>query len=147
MCSQVTTQGPPSRKLRASWKVEQNRHVVEQFWAAMNTNDFGTAAAWLHDGYQLDWPQSQECIRGRDNFSAVNEHYPSAGPWRFAIQRLVAGEDEVVTDVTVTDGVITARAITFSQVRDGKIVRQTEYWPDPYPAPAWRARWVEPIRE
>jgi len=113
----------------------------------MDTNDFRVAAAWLHDDYQLDWPQSQERIRGRDNFVAVNEHYPAAGPWQFVVERLVAGEDEVVTDITVTDGVTVARAITFSRVCDGKIVRQTEYWPDPYPAPAWRARWVEPIEE
>ena len=125
---------------------QQSRHVVEQFWAAMNTNDLRAAGAWLHDDYLLDWPQSGERIRGRDNFVAVNEHYPAAGPWRFAIQRLVADKHEVVTDTTVTDGVITARAITFSQVRDGKIVRQTEYWPDPFQAPAWRARWVESIK-
>ena len=124
---------------------QENRQVVEQFWAAMNTNDWSAAAAWLHDDYQLDWPQSQERIRGRDSFVAVNEHYPSAGPWRFVVERLVADEDEVVTDTTVTDGTVVARAITFSRVCDGKIVRQTEYWPDPYPAPAWRARWVEPI--
>jgi len=113
----------------------------------MNANDFRAAGAWLHDDYLLDWPQSQERIRGRDNFVAVNEHYPAAGRWRFAVQRLVADEDKVVTDTTVTDGVITARAVTFSQVRDGKIVRQTEYWPDPYPAPAWRTQWVESIEE
>jgi len=126
---------------------QDNRHIVEQFWAAMNTNDFRAAGAWLHDDYLLDWPQSQERVRGRENFVAVNEHYPAAGPWRFAIRRLVAGEHEVVTDTTVTDGVTTARAITFSEVRDGKIVRQTEYWPDPCPAPAWRAQWVESIEE
>ena len=122
---------------------QDNRHVVEQFWAAMNTNDFRAAAAWLHDDYQLDWPQSRERIRGRGNFVAVNERYPAAGSWRFAIQRLIAGEREVVTDTTVTDGVTTARAITFSEVRDGKIVHQTEYWPDPFQAAAWRAQWVE----
>jgi len=109
----------------------------------MNTNDFRAAGAWLHDDYLLDWPQSQERIRGRDNFVAVNEHYPAAGPWRFATQRLVAGGHEVVTDTTITDGVMTARLVTFSQVRDGKIVRQTEYQPDPFQAAAWRAQWAE----
>ena len=135
MCGQVTAGG-------ICVTPQDNRQVVEGFWAAMNTNDFRAAGAWLHDDYLLDWPQSQEHIRGRDNF-AVNEHYPAAGPWRFAIQRLVAGDREVVTDTTVTDGVMTARVVTFSQVRDGKIVRQTEYWPDPFQAAAWRAQWVE----
>jgi limonene-1,2-epoxide hydrolase len=122
---------------------QENRSVVEQFWATMNTNDFGAAGAWLHDSFVLDWPQSGERIRGRENFIAVNEHYPAAGRWRFSVQRLIADEQEVVTEVLVTDGVTTAQAITFSEVRDGKIAHQTEYWPDPFQAAAWRAEWVE----
>lgn len=117
------------------------------FWQAMQTNDFRAAAEWLHDDYVLDWPQSGERIRGRDNFAAINEHYPAAGRWQFTINRIVAEGDEVVSDVTVTDGQITGRAITFSTVRNRKIVRQVEYWPDPFEAPAWRALWVEPAEK
>jgi hypothetical protein len=54
-----------------------------------------------------------------------------------------AGEGEVASEVAVTDGVTTGRAITFSQVREGKILRQVEYWPDPFEAAAWRSQWVE----
>jgi ketosteroid isomerase-like protein len=91
----------------------------------------------------LEWPQSGERIRGRANFVAVNEHYPAAGRWRVTVHRLIAEGNEVVSEVTVTDGVLTARAITFSTVREGRIMRQTEYWPDPFEAAAWRAQWVE----
>jgi limonene-1,2-epoxide hydrolase len=128
-------------------KPHENRRVVEQFWATMNTNDFRAAAAWLHEDYVLDWPQSGERIRGRQNFVAVNTHYPAAGRWHFTVNRLIADEQGVATEVTVTDGVTTARAITFSEVRDGKIVRQTEYWPDPFEAAAWRAQWVERMEQ
>ena len=51
----------------------------------------------------------------------------------------------MATDVTVTDGVVVARSLLFSEIRDGRIARQTEYWPDPFEAPAWRAQWVERI--
>jgi limonene-1,2-epoxide hydrolase len=124
---------------------EENRTVVEKFWEVMETNDFHAAGAWLHDDYILDWPQSGERIRGRDHFAAINEHYPAAGPWKFTILRLIADEHGVATEVLVTDGVVKARVITFSEVRDGKIVYQEEYWPDHFPAAPWRARWVEPI--
>jgi limonene-1,2-epoxide hydrolase len=120
-----------------------SKDVVEQFWQAMQTNDFRAAAAWLHDDFVLDWPQSGERIRGRENFALINERYPAAGRWHFTIDRLVAEGAEVVSDVTVTDGQIVGRAITFSTVRDGQIVRQVESWPDPFEAPAWRAAWVE----
>lgn len=119
------------------------KQVVARFWATMQTNDFRAAAQLLDETYVLEWPQSGERIRGRDNFVAVNEHYPAAGRWQFTVHRLLADGPDVVSDVTVTDGAVQARAITFSTVRGEQIVRQVEYWPDPYEAPAWRAAWVE----
>jgi ketosteroid isomerase-like protein len=119
------------------------KQLVARFWAAMHANDFAGAGELLHDDYQLDWPQSGEVIRGRTNFVAVNAHYPAAGPWRVTVDRLLAEGDQVASQVTVTDGAVVATALTFSTVRDGRIWRQTEYWPDPFPPPAWRALWVE----
>ncbi len=121
----------------------EQRAVVERFWAAMAANDFRSAATILHDDYVLEWPQSGERIRGRDNFVAVNEHYPAAGPWRITLRRIVADRGAVATEVEVSDGVRRDHAITFSELRDGRIVRQVEYWPDPMEAAPWRARWVE----
>jgi ketosteroid isomerase-like protein len=125
---------------------EENRRVVERFWERMQTNDFRAVGELLHDEYVLEWPQTGEVIRGRENFVAVNENFPAAGRWGFTVNRLVADDGGVATEVTVTDGSRTDRAITFSEIRDGKILRQTEYWPDPYDPPEWRARWVERSR-
>jgi ketosteroid isomerase-like protein len=124
---------------------QHSKDVVTRFWAAMQRNDFAAAGALLHDDYVLEWPQSGERIHGRDNFVAINTHYPAAGRWQFTVHRLLADGNEVVSDVSVTDGVITGRAITFSSVRDGRIIHQCEYWPDPFPPAAWRAHWVEPM--
>ena len=128
-----------------SGNTQDSKQIVERFWAAMQTNDFKTAGEFLHDDYVLEWPQSGERIRGRANFVAVNEHYPAHGHWEFTVHRIIAEDDEVISDVGVTDGVITGRAITFSTVHAGKILHQTEFWPDPFEPPAWRARWVEKI--
>ncbi len=120
-----------------------SRSVVARYWARMQANDFTAAAECLAAHAVVEWPQSGERIRGRANFVAVNANYPAAGRWVFEVERLLASGDEVVTDVTVTDGLLRARAITFSTVRDGRIVRQVEYWPEPFAAPAWRTDWVE----
>lgn len=124
-----------------------NRELVARFWAAMAANDFRAAGGYLHDDFLLDWPQSGERVRGRAHFVAVNEGYPAAGRWRIVLRRIVADADAptVVTEVTVSDGVRHDRAITFSEIRDGRIVCQTEYWPDVMVAAAWRAPWVERI--
>ena len=35
--------------------------------------------------------------------------------------------------------------LVFVTPRDGKILRQTEFWPDPFEPADWRAQWVEKI--
>jgi hypothetical protein len=111
----------------------------------MQANDFRAAAQLLADDFVLDWPLTGERIRGRDNFVALNERYPAHGRWHFTLHRCLAERAEVVTEVTVTDGVVSAQAITFSTVAHGQISRQVEYWPEPYEPLAWRAKLVERI--
>ena len=124
---------------------QSSKRVVEQFWEAMQSNDFRAAGDFLHEEYVLEWPQSGEQVRGRENFVAINEQYPAHGRWEFTIHRILAEGNEVVSDVDVTDGVIRGRVITFSKIGDGKILRQTEFWPDPFEPADWRAQWVEKI--
>ena len=94
----------------------------------------------------LEWPQSNERIRGAARFARMNSEYPAQGPWRFTVNRVVASDSHgAVSDVTVTDGFLTARAISFFSVEAGKITKIVEYWPEPYAAPANRAHLVEPI--
>lgn len=121
-----------------------SKAVVLAYWAAMETNDFTAASEWLceHE-FECCWPQSNELIKGRENFAALNSAYPSEGLWHFTLNTIVVEGNQVVTDVSVTDGSRIDRAITFHTVVDGKIVKQTEFWPDNYPAPEWRSQWVE----
>lgn len=121
----------------------ESRRLIEQFWLRMGSNDWRAVGELLHDEYVLEWPQSGERIRGRENFAAVNERYPAAGAWSFTVHRIVADEAGGASDVSVTDGTRVDRAVSFFEVRDGKIRRMTEYWPEPFEAAGWRARWVE----
>jgi len=120
--------------------------VVREFYQRMNTNDFHLAGELLSDQFVLEWPQSKERIRGRENFIAVNAEYPASGRWVFTINRIVGNETEVVSDVSVTDGVQRARAITFSTVDNGRITSQVEFWPEEYPAPENRKHLVERLK-
>ena len=117
--------------------------VVREFWRLMATNDFSSVAQVLALEFVLEWPQSKERIRGAARFAQMNAEYPAHGPWSFVINRLVGSESEAVSDVTITDGVQTARAISFFTVIGGKVERLVEFWPEPYEAPANRAHLVE----
>lgn len=117
--------------------------TVHEFWRLMGTNDFAAVGAVLAPDFVLEWPQSRERIRGAANFAQMNAEYPAAGPWRFEVHRVVANGDQVVTDTSVTDGQTVGRALTFFTVREERIVHITEFWPDPFAAPANRAHLVE----
>ncbi|MEM7331858.1 MAG: nuclear transport factor 2 family protein [Chloroflexota bacterium] len=123
-----------------------SKEIVVAFWDAMKTNDFAKASEYLSPNFEGYWPQSAELIVGRDNFTAVNSSYPSHGTWLFEINTIVCEGETVVTDVSITDGVQNARAITFHTIENGLIRKQVEFWPDSYEAPDWRAQWVKIVQ-
>ena len=122
---------------------QDNRAVVERLWQLFDARDFEAAGELLHDDFVCEWPQSRERIRGRENCVAINQNYP--GTWSIAIRRLIAEGDQVASEVVLTYAEQVVQAVSFFELRDGKIVRQVDYWPEPYPAPAGRAQWVEPM--
>jgi ketosteroid isomerase-like protein len=119
--------------------------VVREFWRLMATNDFASVGAVLADEFILEWPQSNERIRGAENFARMNAEYPTTGRWSFRINRLVAAENTVVTQASVSDGTQSAEPVSFFTVADGKITQLVEYWPEPYTAPENRRHLTEPI--
>ena len=120
--------------------------VVQEFWRLMATNDFLSVGVVLAEEFVLEWPQSNERIRGRERFAAMNSEYPASGPWRFSVRRVVGNGTEASSEVAVTDGVQQATAISFFTVVAGKIARIVEYWPESYPAPPSRNHLVEPMQ-
>ncbi len=117
--------------------------TVRDFWALMQTNDFAAVADLLAPDFVLEWPQTKERIRGAERFVRMNAEYPAHGRWEFTVHRIVGGELEAVSDVGITDGVQRARAVSFFETADGRVLRIVEYWPEPYEAPANRAHLVE----
>jgi ketosteroid isomerase-like protein len=120
-------------------------NIVRDFWRLMATNNFASVKQVLAETFVLEWPQSNELIRGPENFARMNAEYPAHGPWTFTIKRLVASSTEVVTHVAITDGKQAAEAISFFQVADGKVARLVEYWPESYAPPGNRAHLTEPL--
>ncbi|MCB0081878.1 MAG: nuclear transport factor 2 family protein, partial [Caldilineaceae bacterium] len=104
------------------------KEIVNEFWHLMSTNDFYSVTAVLSPNFVMEWPQTRERICGAENFARMNAEYPAHGQWQFTINRLVDGEAEAVSDVSVTDGVQSARVISFFTVDQDKILRLVEFW-------------------
>jgi hypothetical protein len=112
----------------------------------MQANDWTQAANHLAPGCRIDWPCTGEQIVGRSNFASIQASYPTnTGRWSFELHRLIADADMVVSEVTVSDGEQSARLVAFSEVNDGRISHQVEYWPVPYEPMRGREHLTRPI--
>ena len=117
-----------------------SRALIDAFWEAMQDNDWARAASCLAPDCMIDWPCSGERIVGRSDFAALQARYPTnTGRWSFTVHRVVIEGDTAVSEVTVSDGEQSARVVALSDIDDGQIVRQVEYWPTAYePLPGRR---------
>jgi ketosteroid isomerase-like protein len=118
---------------------------VRLLWERMEARDWEGVAAQLHPDVVVDWPNTGERMRGRDNYLAVQRAYPEG--WHIEVLRIVDAGEVIVSEVRVVQDDQRFFAASFFEVSDGKIVSGVEYWSDgePSPAPEWRAQWMEPL--
>jgi hypothetical protein len=117
--------------------------VAEAVWRALEAGDWDAAADLLHEDFVQEWPQSGERIVGRDNAIAINQNFPGGLP-TMRFRRTLAGGELAVLEIELTyaDG-SRYLGVSVIELRDGKIAKETDYFAQPFPAPQWRAQWVE----
>jgi hypothetical protein len=64
--------------------------------------------------------------------------YPSG----FEVRRIVGEGNLWVTEYLITYEGKRAYTVSIMECRDGKVSHETQYFADPFDAPAWRAQWV-----
>src|SRR6266516_552357 len=74
---------------------------------------------------------------------AMQEAYP--GPPTITMRRVVGNGDVWVVEGRSDYGGRIYHVANILEFREGKSMRETRYYADPFEAPAWRAQWVEPI--
>ncbi len=121
---------------------QANRTALEEHWAASAGGDLEAEHRIYSEDVLCEYPQSGEKIRGRHNLEALRGHHPGK-PSGFKIRSLVG-----VGDLWVTEYVIDYEGKPFLTVsimvfRDGRVVHETQYFTEPFEAPAWRSQWVE----
>jgi hypothetical protein len=63
--------------------------------------------------------------------------------WGFAVRRIVGEGNLWVTEYVINYEGKRAYTVSIMEFRDGKVSHETQYFADPFDAPAWRAQWVE----
>ncbi len=120
-----------------------NRLLLERYLAGLLDSE--QEYTLRHEDVVIDMPQSGERIRGRDNMKAMQDAYP--GPPTITIRRMVGSGDVWVVEGRSDYSGRIYHLTNILEFREGKIIRETRYYADPFVAPAWRAQWVEPIGE
>jgi hypothetical protein len=117
------------------------RAGLDQHWAASDANDFETEHRIYHEDAVLEYPQSGERTRGRSNIQNQRASQPSKK--RFTVRRIIGGGDLWVTEFILTYDAKPSYTVSIMEFRGDKVARETQYFADPFVAPASRAQWVE----
>jgi hypothetical protein len=96
-----------------------------------------------HEDYVMEMPQSGERIRGREKMREFQEAYPN--PPTMQLRRVIVREQLWVVEIVSYYGRRIYHPVLIIELRDGKIFRDTRYYAEPFEAPEWRARWIEPM--
>ena len=126
-----------------------NRAMAAAFEEVLKSGDFGKLGDLVKDyateDFVEEWPQSGERLT-REAAVRVGENYPemSGTSPKFSYKRMLGGGDIYVIEGTIDygDGVPVSY-VGVGEVRDGKVAKMTEYFANPFEAPAWRADFVE----
>jgi ketosteroid isomerase-like protein len=120
---------------------QEIRAALDQHWAASDASDFETEHLIYDEDAVLDYPQSGERTRGRRNIQNQRASQPSKK--RFTVQRIIGGGDLWVTELIITYDGKPFFTVSIMEFRGDKVARETQYFADPFVAPASRAKWVE----
>jgi hypothetical protein len=90
----------------------------------------------LAEGAVRQWPQSGEVVNGRNRIAEVESHFEGL---RLGVGRRHELGDTVVVEWSTDygDGRV-YRNVSIAELEDGKAVRVTDYWGEPFAPPPWR---------
>ena len=94
-----------------------------------------------------EFPQSGERFRGRDKIAAMNSSYTgnTGTTPKVTLRRILKPGEAWVIEGTIDygDGTPVSSISIIETGPDGKVVKQTDYFANPFEAPAWRSQYAE----
>jgi hypothetical protein len=121
----------------------RTRARLEEHWDASERGDIDTEHAIYADNAILDYPQSGERFRGRPKIQAQRGGHPAER--HFSVLRIRGGGDLWVSECVITYDGVPTYSVSVMEFTDDLVTHETQYFADPFPAPASRAALAEPI--
>jgi hypothetical protein len=119
------------------------RNALETHWAASDANEFDTEHQIYRADAVLEYPQSGERIRGRDNIQASRAAQPNEK--RFTVRRMLGGGNLRISELVLTYDGQPFYVVSIMEFEDGEVVRETQYFGEAFDPGPSRAQWVERI--
>jgi hypothetical protein len=117
------------------------RAALRRHWTASDANAFETEHEIYREDAVLEYPQSGERIRGRRNIQASRTAQPNSK--RFTVRRMVGGGDLWITELVMTYDDQPFYVVSIMEFDGAVVVRETQYFGDPFEPGPSRAQWVE----
>jgi hypothetical protein len=116
--------------------------AIEEHWQASESGDSEVEHAIYAVNAELEYPQSGERFRGRATIAAQREGHPADR--HFTVLRIVGSDDLWVSECTITYDGSPTFSVSVMEFLGEEVVRETQYFADPFPAPESRAALAEP---
>ena len=123
--------------------MDSTRAAIEEHWRASESGDIDLEHAIYAEEAVLDYPQSGERFRGRATIAAQRGGHPADR--HFTVQRIVGAGELWVSECVITYDGRPSHSISIMEFADAKVVHETQYFADPFPAPESRAALAEPM--
>ncbi len=117
------------------------RTALQRHWAASDANDFAAEHEIYDERAVLEYPQSGERLRGRHDIQASRMAQPDAK--RFSVRRVLGAGKLWVSELVVGYGESPFHVVSVMEFADGKVIRETQYFAEPFEPGRSRAQWVE----
>jgi hypothetical protein len=119
------------------------RAAIEEHWQASERGDIETEHAVYADDAILDYPQSGERFRSRATIAAQRGGHPADR--HFTVLRITGGGDLWVSECIITYDGEPSHSVSIMEFADEHVVHETQYFAEPFGAPAWRVPIAEPM--
>ena len=119
------------------------RQALQTHWAASDANDYDTEHQIYRADAVLEYPQSGERIRGRDSIQASRAAQPNVK--RFTLRRILGGAELWISELVLTYDGRPSYVVSIMEFEGGEVVRETQYFGEPFDPGPSRAQWVQRI--
>jgi len=134
-----------NKNLEKSTNEEKILEALHAHWQASAAGDANAEHDIYQDDVICDYPQSGERILGRTNLQALRSHHPGK-PSGFNVRRILGKADLWITEYTINYQGRLAYTVSIMEFKNSRVVHETQYFADPFEAPAWRTQWVQQIK-